>query len=298
MRRRRLRLDSFIRGMKRDSATDEDRLLSLRTMKNYFIDYTDGRLKVRNGYSRWNDNEMVATATQLFWFGDLDGNEHLLGILDDATHNGQWYKIAETGGHTRFDTQLATSPQPMIQVKNRVFYGTDSGAATARFMWTDNVAIAGATSYRVGIARSSPLFPTNITSTSVSGHVDSEDFAEEMDTSDARKIAIQYDVGAVDEKIQGINTWVKLTTNTSKDGTWTCRVYTDNSGEPSTTLVQDEAVSFPLKVIDWATSFAWELFSFKAEVTLPANTTVWFEYSADDDYYANFKLESYLWPFI
>jgi hypothetical protein len=129
-----------------------------------------------------------------------------------------------------------------------------------------------------------------VTSTAASGHVDSEDFAEEMDISDARKIAIQYDVGGSDENVAAINVWVKRTSTTLPDGSWTCRIRTDDGGEPSTTLVDDEAVSLPLRISDWDRSFAWEQFSFKNVVTLSANDTVWFEFTGDADYYDNFKL--------
>ncbi|MHC4464631.1 MAG: hypothetical protein ACYS30_24845 [Planctomycetota bacterium] len=285
MRRRKLTQNNFSKGMIRDSALDEDRLFSLRTMKNYKVLYQDGRLEVRNGYTRWNSTELIAPATQLLWFADLNDNEHLLAILGDALNSDRWYDVNESGAHTRIEDPVATAPRPIEQFGNRVFFGTDT-----TWLWTDDTALTGADlSYRVGIVRPSPGIL--ISSTTARGHIDSPDFGEELTTTIGRKLAIQYDVGASDELVQSIHVLVQWF-GQPYDGAWTCRIRTDNAGEPSTTLVDDKAISFPEAVANNFSNGSWDYteFQFKGEITLDANSTVWFEFEGDDDYYDNYKL--------
>ena len=293
MRRNNLRIGNFSRGMIRDSATDEERLLSLRTMKNYFIDYTDGRCKVRKGYTRWNDTALGATARQIFWFGDLSQNEHLLGIIDGSAFTGRWFKIAESGAHTALTTETCTARRPVIQVGNRVFFGTDGDGADIGFRWTDNAGIVAGTSNRVGIAR--PGTGTYVSTSSAVGHTDTATNLVTMTTTTRRKLAIQYDVGAADLEIDAMYVSVAMEGAAGKaaevPGAWTCRIFTDNGGEPSTTFVDDSAISDPVNVFtfDLEPDPALKRFLFQDVLTLPANTTVWFELSGDANYYDNFE---------
>jgi hypothetical protein len=287
MRRRNLRIDNFSLGLRRDSALVEDRMPSMRTLKNWEILYTDGRLRIRPGYTRWNGTELEATATQLFWFADLSGNEHLVGILDDAMHNGQWYKIAESGAHTRFDTQIATARQPIIQVKDRIFYGVDSGGATAAFMWADDTSLGAGAAYRVGIAR--PQTAHTITPTTATGHTHEGADTVYMDRTDQRKLAIQYDVGATDVEIESIHAWVQMPNVAFQavDGGWDCKAFTNNGGEPSTTLADDNAVADYMKVGNFASSGDYKRWQFRGKFTLSANTTYFFVFEGDYNYYEN-----------
>jgi len=288
--RNRLRVDNFSLGMSRDSATREDRLMTLRTLKNYSIDYTDGRLKVRPGYTRWNDTALEATATQLFWLADLDGNEHLLGLLDDATHNGQWYKIAETGSHIKISTEIGTARLPVIQVGNRVFFGTgkDVSQPTAvGWRWADDTSITAGTSYRVGIAR--PTSEMSVTATTSTGHIATASNWVLMNRTDQRKLAIQYDVGASDVDVESIHAMVRMPNAAYQEtsGGWDCRVVTNNGGKPSTTLADDNAIADFMHVGYFDTTGGYKRWKFRGKFTLSANTTYFFVFEGDYNYYEN-----------
>jgi hypothetical protein len=280
---------------RRDANLTVERVPSLYTVKNYTGLYSGDtvKLKKRKGYTRFNSTALVATATQLFWFKDLDENEHLLGILDDNLTNGQWYKIAESGAHTRIDTQIATARQPIVQVGNRVFFGTDEGGATSTFMWADDTSIGAGTSYRVGIAR--PGFGTYVSTGTDVGHSPTATNLVTMNETSQRKFAIQYDVSSEDVTVSTIKISVAMEDNASKGaevpGAWTCAIYTDNGGEPSTTRVHEQAISTPVSVytFDLEPNPDFKDFVFKTDIALSANTTYWFVVSGDADYYNNYE---------
>lgn len=295
MRRNRLELNNFSRGMVRDSAPDEDRLLSLRTLRNYFIDYSDGRLKVRNGYTRWNDTALAAVAKQLFWFGDLDQNEHLLAIANDL-----WYKVAESGAHTQISTEAATARRPVVQVGNRAFFGTDGASNDIGFRWTDDTAIDSGTSYRTGIAK--PDANLSAVPTAAIGHsVAVTGTTLRLNTTSQQEIGAQF-VLTQTMSIGSMSVSVMRPGAIAMAGNVRIQIYTDDSGDPSTTRVDDKAISawFPVAVmpIKGAVALAdtLKLFVFRGTFNLAAGT-YWAVLETDDSYKDNFSavlgLEAY-----
>jgi hypothetical protein len=127
----------------------------MRRLINYDIVYSDGRLRVRKGFSRFNDTALAAPANQIYPFVDMDGNEHLLGILDTSTLPGdfdKWYEIMASGAHNIIHNAGASAPRPAFSLGNRFFFGINAGGTTPGLRWTDDTALAAATkSYQVGI---------------------------------------------------------------------------------------------------------------------------------------------------
>ncbi len=288
MRRSRLKIQSFIYGLRRDSALDEERLLSARTLTNYAIDYSDGRLKVRKGYSRWNSTILAATATQLFWFADLNGNEHLLGILDGDLTSGLWYDILESGAHVKFDTQIATARQPIVQVKNRVFYGTDSGGATASLMWADDASLGTGDSYRVGIIR--PSQPLGVTTGASAGHTPVPDPGVKivLNPTTQRKWGIPFTISTKTVMAGVTVSMQRFEDRTDLSGSVKVQIETDNGGEPSGTIVDSDATGPWLGVEKVKfNSFADEIFPFYNRIELePAD--YWIVLEGDTAYYNHY----------
>lgn len=292
---RTITISDFKLGQRRDANLVVERLQSLRTLRNYRLTYSgDGaKLKIRRGYTRWNGTVMAAPATQLFWFKDLEGNEHLLGIIDSNSVTGLWRTIEETGAHITLTTETCTARRPIVQVGNRTFFGTDGSGSDIGFRWVDNTSIGAGVSYRVGIVRPSPA--TIVATATASGHIAVTDSARVMTVTAQRKLAIQYDVGASDEIVTAIFVRVQRLNTTSNDSSWTCRIRTDNASEPSATLVDDKAISIPISVPTFSVAATgdYKRFVFYGDVTLSANTTYWFEFEGDDDYYENYNSGTY-----
>jgi len=292
---RTITISDFKLGQRRDANLVVERLQSLRTLKNYRLTYSgDGaKLKIRKGYTRFNSNEMAAPATQLFWFKDLDGNEHLLGIIDSGSVTGLWRTVTESGAHLTLTTERTTARQPIVQAGNRVFFGTDkNGVGDIGWRWVDNTSILASTSYRVGIVRPAP--PTITATPAASGHIATSDTSIVMNATDQRKLAVQYDTGGSDETVTAIIIKVRRLSTTQTDSSWTCRIRTNNGGEPSTTLVGDKAISTPISVPTFSTGTdGYKRFLFYGEVTLAANSTFFFEFEGDNDYYTKYNGGTY-----
>jgi hypothetical protein len=272
--------------MLRDSATHDDRLLSLRTLKNYAISYDDGRLKVRNGYTRWNDTQLAAVAKQLFWFSDLSQNEHLIGLV-----NNFWYKIAESGAHTQLSTASSTARRPIIQVNNRVMFGTDAANDTG-FKWSDDTAIGAGASYNVGITR--PNEGPSAVPTAVIGHsVAVTGTTLNLNVTDQQKIGVQF-VLTTTMSIGSMSVSVMRPGPIAMPGNVRIQIYTNNAGEPSTTRVDDNAISnwFPVAFMPVKGAVALadtlKLFTFRNAFNLAAGT-YWAVVEKDSGYDDNFS---------
>jgi len=289
MRRQRLQIPNFSYGMRRDSALDEERLLSLRTLKNYFIDYSDGRLKTRNGYTRWNDTTLANVAKQLFWFADLSGNEHLLGIA-----NSLWYKINESGAHVLMNADAATARRPIVSAGNRCFFGTDTDA-----YWTDDTALGGATrSYRLGI-----VAPTNVPLATLAAGEGSVSVATPPDdTAQAANalIGLRLRSGATqvmlamaytpssDQTIRTIPLYILPMHQGAGRGSFRASIHT-GATEPATDPVGTEAVSDYIDITAYTADEAvWVEAVLQEEITLTAGTQYWVVLSSDHWYQTNY----------
>ena len=152
------RIDNFHKGMIPDAALVETRPV-LHTIKNFRYIY-DGdvvRLCTRKGFTKFNAVDTAYPIQQLYVYRDLENNEHILGIMYDATNPtyNRWYRIAKTGSHVAITDEHTTARQHIIDVDGRVFFGTDGDGADTGWRWADNTSIVANTSYRVGIKKPS-----------------------------------------------------------------------------------------------------------------------------------------------
>ena len=161
-----LEIGNFRLGARADGALRDDNLQSARSLKNFDIIYSDGRLRVRKGYEKYNAVALAGAPTQLYHFRTMSDPDksHVLCIADD-----NWYVAEATGAHTQLSTEDATAPRPVFEYGDRVFFGTDGSGTDIGFRWTDDTAIGAATSYRVGIVR--PAGPPGVTLMTSEGHV-------------------------------------------------------------------------------------------------------------------------------
>ena len=287
-RKSEFRIDNFSLGMRRDGAMTQDRMYALRTLKNCDIDYTDGRLVVRKGYSRWNAVALPYPANQLYWFGDMDGNENLLGVVGNPTY--AWYKIAETGAHTRISAHAATTRRPAMTFGNRVLFGTDKDATEEMaggngFQWADNTSIVAGTSYRVGIKKPTEG-PTvyNVDAEGKSSGLDAP--ALELNDDSQRKFGLEY-TPAVNLVVGSVRVSMQRANSDYPIGNIRARIETDSAGSASGTLADDNAISDWVSISQFtkAASYGWILFKFPKVFTLSASTKYHIVIIGDEAYY-------------
>lgn len=288
--RKQLSIDNFGIGLNRDGAMSRDKMQSLRVMKNYKIIYTDGRLQMRPGYERWNDTELDTPATQLFWFADLEGNENLLGIQGDIK---QWNAIKESGAHVVLDGFIATARRPITQFGGRVFYGANNVGTGAPWRWTDNDSIdgAGPYSYRAGIKKpteSPNMYLVGAQGAGLGGGPLSWDLV--INTTTRRKVAMEITVTTRQLKVKVV-TVSMAKVGSGGTGSVRVKIYTDDGGEPSSTLVDDNAVSAWQLVRNFAAVNGNNeiIFPFSDSFYLEAETKYWIELEGDTAYYSTFN---------
>ena len=293
---RTISIRDFKLGMRRDANLVVERLQSLRTIKNYRLTYSgDGaKLKVRKGYTRWNGTEMDDVATQLFWSKDLGGNEHLLGIVD-----GTWDEIKESGSHSEVQSDTATARRPIVQVDDRVIFGTD-----AEIFWTDDTALGGATkSFRLGIVR--PSLPTATLLASLgngsgtfleptAAQIGGGGFGLILNTTSQQKIAASFTPGSN----QSIDNLVMrfMTVHAGADnGSIRVALYT-GATEPTTLVTNGQS--------DWVevSQFASEdynyyNFTFPETVSLTSGTKYWTQVEYDESYSDSFNAVTFYTTF-
>ena len=290
---REFRIDNFSLGMRRDGATTQDRMFALRTIKNYYIDYTEGKLVVRPGYSRWNDTALANPADQLYWLGDMDGNEHLLGKIGGTTDT--WYKIAESGAHTNICAHACTSRRPAFSFGNRVMFGTDKDATEIMaggngLQWADDTSIGTGDSYRVGIKR--PTTPPNADITAPIGHIISvTGLGLYLDTTTQYSLGFQFTT-TIDKEVNSMVLSVFKRSALSLGGNVRIKIYTNNAGSPSTTLADPDAISnwWPvgkMPAYGGALSTSLKLFEFANSFELSAGI-YWFVLESDATYRSNY----------
>lgn len=287
VRRSRLIIPNFSLGMKRDSALTEERLLSLRTLKNYFIDYSDGRLKTRLGYDRWNDTELDDVATQLFWFSDLEQNENLLGIVD-----GTWYQIKETGAHNQINTDTATARRPIVAAGQRVFFGTDTEA-----YWTDDSELPGGVSaFRLGIVP--PQNVPTVSSAASQGNNGVFTFPNDQQQSDTAvglrldgaghtKLAMAYTPGE-DQAITNVPLYIRVYHQNTGRGSFRVAIHT-GATEPAASPISTQTVSDYIDILGYTPDEgSWVDPQLQGEVELDSGTKYWFVLESDSWYIDNF----------
>lgn len=281
-----LRLSNWRLGMRRDSALRDDAMISARTLENFSISYAgeSARLRIRNGYTRWNTNALGAPADQIYMFSDMLQNEHLLGI-----YNSRWYELNQVAAHEQLINVAATARRPILQFGNRCFFWTDDDGDGLSGYWTDDTQLNGAPkAFRLGIKKPAEA-PTLVTVT-VDGHLGTPAGASfiELNPVAQRRVGIQYDCAynmTVDHIFLSAG---RFTADQENSGSIRAKFYTDNAGEPSTTLADPNAVS------DWmsvnrlaAAAHDYKRLLYFRNFELDAGTTYWIVIEGDEAYYDN-----------
>jgi hypothetical protein len=262
----------------------------MRSLINYDVIYSDGRLSVRKGFTRFNDTVLPAVATQIYPFVDMDGNEHILAILDTSTLLGdwdKWYEIMASGAHSVIRNQGSTAPRPCFSVGNRCFFGT-----TTDFYWTDHTQLAAATkSYHVGIF--SPDQGPRVSGSTVSGNYGGVWGLTDIQTTTRRRLAASFTVTPT-QRVRGIRIIVQWQVDaTDRAGSVRVRLCADDGGEPGSTLTNGTSEWYPFTSLTMGNEHEIEL-SLPDFVTLTAATTYWIVAECDDIYYQTYDGAAFL----
>jgi len=278
-------LNNFKLGQRADGGLREDALLGLLRLVNYDLVYGGETvdLQMRPGYARWNATEFSDPGDQLEIFVDMQENKALLVLID-----GLWYEAQSAAAHTLLSAFTATAPEPFAQFGTRAFLGTDgSHADDPGMIWISDTSLGAATkSYRLGIKK--PAEPPTLEARDKEGHTDAANVTYWMKTVSQRKFAIEF-TPIVNQSFKELAVYVQRFGTQHASGSWKMSVYTDNAGEPSTTLVDTLAYSGwrPVNKFQLG-SFAAKIFTIKTTIELTAGTKYWFEFEGDDSYYSNY----------
>jgi hypothetical protein len=284
-------ISDFKLGERRDANLIVERLQSLRTIRNYRLQYSgDGaKLKVRKGYTRWNSTELDNPATQLFWFNDLTGNEHVLGITD-----GKWFKIAESGAHTELNSDTATARRPVVQIGDRAIFATDG-----EVYWTDDTAIGGATkSFRLGIVR--PSNAPGAVLAAGEGNIGTSNEPNKATVATGgglrltdvshQRIAATYTPGS-DQEIQQVLIRFMPVWSGNSTGAFRLSIYT-GVAEPTSLLT--DAISDWMEVTEFTTdTYRWLHVPLREKVTLSSGVRHWIQMESDAAYKTNYNATTF-----
>jgi len=291
-----LEIGNFRLGARADGALRDDNLQSARSLKNFDIIYSDGRLRVRKGYEKYNAVALAGAPTQLYHFRTMSDPDksHVLCIADD-----NWYVAEATGAHTQLSTEDATAPRPVFEYGDRVFFGTDGSGTDIGFRWTDDTAIGAATSYRVGIVR--PAGPPGVTLMTSEGHVPavtlSPNVAAIAGGAGLRLNAITHIqlagdyTPAADQTVRNIILHF-MPLFTTQRGSIRVSIYT-GLAEP-TTLLSTDAISDWVEIVQFTTSvYTYYSFVFQDDITLTAGTRYWAVIESDENYKDNYNAANF-----
>jgi hypothetical protein len=282
-----LKIDNFRLGQRRDGALREDRLFSMRSLINYDIVYSDGRLRVRKGFSRFNDTALPAVATQIYPFIDLDGNEHILAVV--AGNEDSWYKVNASGAHVEVVADYSIAPRPVVQIGNRVFLGSDDD-----WWWADDTTLGAATtSYLVGIRK--PSEGPRVTAAATSGYPASPGAGGMTMRGDSwSKYASEFTVDPTQQVgyVRASLKWELL----SGEGAGSVRVVitTDSAGEPGSAVDNATSEWIPIMSIGPSGAYRNVDFIFENKFALTAGTTYWLVFEVDQAYLDNWHIDFYL----
>lgn len=282
-----LTLNNLRLGQRADGGNTEDALEGLRRLVNYDLQYGGETvdLRVRPGYGRYNAIALPAAASQVRTFVDNQENQHILAISD-----GKWYDVSEAGAHNQVSAFDAISPKTYLQWGNRAILGTEAtDSDDPGLVWTTHDELAGAPrSYRVGIMR--PEEPPGIQARAKDGHTHNPTHIAVMNDTDQKKLAIEYTppfnitVRDVYVKVRRFEQRQDLT------GSWQMKIYTDNAGEPSSTMVDDDAVSswMPVANFQFGVWTAYKLFKLRDAIKLTGAVKYFLVFEGDTAYYDHY----------
>lgn len=279
-----LKLANFSLGQSRDGALREKKFWSLRDMVNVDIIYTDGRMRVRKGSARWNEDELPAEPTQLFWWVDDDQHEHLFVLCSDLVD--RWYEAKAVGAHQMIIDELATAWCIAQPVGNRLILGTDHN-----LFWTDHDALTGGPpyAYRLGIKK--PTVPFAQVPVTTEGNWNGvTPILIVFQPLTIRKMAARF-TPAVTQRVSSF--LIPFGTNASDAamrGNLKASIYTEAGGGGPGTLLSDDAVSrwVYMQAHGLNGDIEAERFFLKDKITLTGGTNYFVIIEPDDDYWLDF----------
>jgi len=281
-------LNNLRKGQLADGGTREDALLGLRRLVNADLVYGGETvdLQMRAGYERWNSIALPELATQLRVFIDQQRNQNMLIISDD-----KWYDAKKNAAHVWISNFAATPPRPYAQWGNRAFLGTDGADDDdPGVLWTSNAALATATrAYRLGIKRAEE--PPNLEIHDKEGNRPAATTVYPLMATQTR-IAIKYKP-SLNQTVKEI--YIKCrraAPSQTKAGAIRVRIYTDDGGKPSSTLVHEDAISnwFQISKMDYVAAInnaSYKVYVLRDFINLDAGVNVWFVIDGDDAYWDN-----------
>ena len=282
-------------GQRRDGALRDDALQSARDLKNYDIIYTDGRLRVRKGYDKFNAVALDGPATQLYYFVPKDTSEDplLVGIVDGPVD--YWYIIRETGPHTLLSSNSAVARQPIVTFGDRLIFATDTDVR-----WGDSTSMAAAplVSYRLGIEP--PTVAPTVALVNGEGNIgtyliptDNQQSGDvaiglRLDNTFQEKLAMSY-TPAAEQTLRNVHLRIRpFYKATDTEGSFRVAIYT-GAVEP-TTLVSEEAISDWIGMLAYtADSIQYVDAQLQGDITLTAATKYWFVLEPDSEYTRQFR---------
>lgn len=248
-----LTVSNFSLGWKDTPALSRDKIYSLRQLINADIEYERGALRRRNGYKRYHSANLPGLAKQVYEFVDTAGQTRLLAIAKSGS-NYRLY-LVETSGNNEIKN-YSTSPTthlvfdnydsyPFKTVGDRVFFADDND-----WYWTDySSAKKGAgpytyECYQVGV--DAPVNKPGITN----GELDTPPASEQQNISTLQ--AELYDITSPRmfaqsfkpkyyQNLDGVT--LRFTKKGTPHGSIRVRVETDDSNNPSGTLLSDTSLS-------------------------------------------------------
>uniref|UniRef100_A0A6M3K4F2 Uncharacterized protein n=1 Tax=viral metagenome TaxID=1070528 RepID=A0A6M3K4F2_9ZZZZ len=292
-------IGNFVLGMRRDGALTQEEtrdeeaggtpyiLHSLKTLENYDINFVDGSIYPRAGYERFNPDVLPVEnggVEQIFYHTNLRRDRDDIFVVA----NERWYRVMPTEGspHEMLIDEAVTVDngykKPMIVWGDRIFFATDSG-----WYWTDEDRVYDGTKYyQAGLPK--PSEPPTITETDTIGYTDDAGEVEIVLDDDAhRKITYKMTLSS-QAQFDVVN--IKLIkTVLEPNANLRVSIYTDNEGEPSTTLADPDAQS------QWVSTFFVNVASSYVQFLMGKQlnlspATYWIVLEGDTNYYNRYTL--------
>ena len=287
-----LQMENFVLGMRRDGSLTQEAerdenlganpyiLHSLKTIENYDIGYEDGGLVTRSGYERYNAIVLPDVPKQIYYHTNLPRtSEFLMGIVGE-----RWYKIQESLSHEMVIDEAVTLTdgfkKPIFAWNNRIFFATDAG-----WYWTDADRLYDAVKYyQAGIDK--PTSPLIITEDNAEGQTTITGAIElTLNATTHRKEAIKL-VLSDQLHFDTINYYL-IRSIISLAGNVRVSIYTDDSGDPSSTLADPYAQSDWLDSAMANVTAGFIAFTMRGAINLDPGT-YWIVLEGDTNYYNNY----------
>jgi len=202
--------------------------------------------------------------------------------------NDLWYEANSVGTHTMISSFAATPQQLYEQWGNRAFLGTDgTDSDDPGIIWVSDATINSSPhAHRLGII--APDEPPSLELHDKEGNIQTVTSTMPLRTG-FEKLAFQYRP-SLDQTVREVLVMcLKGSTIITKSGAFRFKIYTDNGGQPSNTLVDQNAVSQwrQISTFSIVEGSGYSNFYFRDFIELPADERVWFVVEADEAYWDN-----------